>query len=222
MKRRKIIAGIVTALMAENLFAGYPAFVEVEYAAVKQDKEEIFGGQPMKELIGDKKSEIIFKIGYTSENYDSGHIKSKGYIFGWKADVNDEIGFGLGGELGRSFASIPSLGWFIGGQIGYGWQPVKGDVKILSTNATKYGYIIGRPIKHGRFRVDMMKDTDILRSDLTLGLIYSPLKNLSVGIKYRFSYAVYDFEYVGVDNVYSAYTKTVCSNQAVVGLTFHF
>ena len=223
---RTLAKAIVGLILVQCAWAGgerYP-FVEIEYAKVSQESAKIFDEQPMKEIVGDKSSEKILRIGLTSADYMSNHYKHKAYLFAWKGDVNDEVGFGFGGEYGVSLPWSEHLAFVLGGEIGYGWQPVKGDKITLSTNANKIGYIIGLPVKKGRFEGEMLQDTTIIRSDLTLGIVFAPMEHFSVDVKYRLMYGVYDFSYInyGMKKSLNAMTTDIFSHAFVFGVSYHF
>lgn len=199
-----------------NFFVGY------ELGVGSQEDKKIFGEQPVKELVGDRTVEHTLKIGLTN-TFKEGESRARIYGIVWKTpDANDEIGFGIGGAYIASIKNT-NLGFLIAGEIGYGWQETKNKSVILSTNANKVGYIMGKQVSHGTFQGRFLEDNALIRINLQLGLSYRVSKNLSVDCKYQLSRSSYDISYYieGINSLNSI-TKDLYAHTGVIAINFHF
>jgi hypothetical protein len=169
-------------------------YVEYAVSVINEEDKDLWGAQPSDEIIGDKKKEYELRIGLGT---DYGNKRSEIFLLAWKADTNDEVGFGLGGTLTvRSIKFLPDLGFQIGGNVGYGWQPVKNRIFYTSTDANKVGYITNREVHYGKFKAQYTKDTDIWRINLDLGVSYRVSKDITVGARYTLQYLNYALAYI--------------------------
>jgi len=198
-------------------------FVGYEISAGDEEDKKIFGAQPLDELTGDRKTEHTLKIGFSSlpsRNATTG----KAYVFIWKApDCNDEIGFGLGGEAEFPFGA-EDFKFILGGEAGYGWQPVKGDSVTVSTDANKIGYIIGSSVHYGSYAVKFLDDTAIIRINLKLGVQYGISDFLKIEAGYKLSYLNYQLDYLngGAPSIANSIDVDNYAHAAYIGVGFFF
>lgn len=157
---------------------------------------KILGVQPANEIVGEGGTELAIRVGYNGYRKSDNTDLARVYLYAWSNPTrNNEVGFGGGGEYITSpFESIKGLQFLIGGQVGYGWQGVKGDTKRISTSANKLTFI-SDTINMNPTDMTYTEDNYVLRVDLTLGTTYKLSNALSLDFAYVYQYSNYQVEY---------------------------
>ncbi len=186
---------------------------------------KVLSVQPAKEIVGEGGSEIDLRIGLASSRKSDKSEVAKIYLYAWSnPDRNSEVGFGGGGEyIATPFESIKGLQFLIGGQVGYGWQGVKGDTTRISTSANKLSYVTNT-INMNPTDIIYTEDSYVIRADLTLGSTYQVTNNLSLDLAYVYQYSNYQVEYRTAQNavILNAITFDHDSHGLKVGLNYKF
>lgn len=186
---------------------------------------KVLGVQPAKEIVGEGGSEIDLRIGLASSRKSDKSEVAKIYLYAWSnPDRNSEVGFGGGGEyIATPFESIKGLQFLIGGQVGYGWQGVKGDTTRISTSANKLSYVTGT-INMNPTDITYTEDSYAIRVDLTLGSTYQVTNNLSLDLAYVYQFSSYQVEYRTAQNavILNAMNFETDNHGLKVGLNYKF
>ena len=186
---------------------------------------KVLSVQPAKEIVGEGGSEIDLRIGLASSRKSDKSEVAKIYLYAWSnPDRNSEVGFGGGGEyIATPFESIKGLQFLIGGQVGYGWQGVKGDTTRISTSANKLSYVTNT-INMNPTDITYTEDSYAIRVDLTLGSTYQVTNNLSLDLAYVYQYSNYQVEYRTVErsSILNTITFGHDSHGLKVGLNYKF
>lgn len=186
---------------------------------------KVLSVQPAKEIVGEGGSEIDLRIGLASSRKSDKSEVAKIYLYAWNnPDRNSEVGFGGGGEyIFSPLESIKGLQFLIGGQIGYGWQGVKGDTTRISTSANKLSYVTST-INMNPTDITYTEDSYAIRADLTLGSTYQVTNNLSLDLAYVYQFSSYQVEYRTAQNavILNAMTFEQDNHGLKVGLNYKF
>lgn len=176
------------------------SYVSISIAQNSSDTENIFGVQPVGELVGEDGQELQIRYGTYVNNANSNLPMSRVFGYMWtNTEKNNEIGIGLGGEMiGRPFDSL-KLDFILGGQIGYGKQFVSGDRTNISTSMNKLSYVTDAGILNPT-TITYNEDTSVLDIALTLGATYEFSKRTSFDLAYVYKYNQYQVDYTTDEN----------------------
>lgn len=159
-----------------------------------------------------------------SEDVSKGDI----YLLGYSApEKNNELGLGLGaGFRTAPFSDIPKLTLKLAGEAAIGYQPVKGESKVISTNINKLTYvtsIAGFNAHMVPTRITYYDDTYVFALTLSSGIGYELTRNLRLEGDFGYRAAHYQFAY---QNQGSAIVNNLTAQQdqwiSTVGLTYRF
>jgi hypothetical protein len=152
----------------------------------------ILGYQPLSEIVGESGTQYNVKFGIVNETYGM-----RFYGYGWSdPDKNNEIGLGFGGDWGGYiFNSLPSVRSYVGGQIGFGYQPVKGEHTRISTSVNKLSYVTDNVVSTPT-NITYTKDTSVLNIGLVLGFNYYISADWDLDLAYVYTMSKYQFTYV--------------------------
>jgi len=155
------------------------------------EENKILGVQPLSEIVGEGGTEFDLKFGIVTEDK-----AIKVYLFGWSnSDKNNELGLGFGGEWGgHIISSVPKLKLYLGAEMGFGYQPVSGDSKTISTSVNKLTFVTDEAVLTPT-KMTYTEDTTLLNINLILGANYPVTNNVDIDIFYRYSRSQYQFSY---------------------------
>jgi opacity protein-like surface antigen len=202
---------LITAQAEANLFMGASS----EF--VRSENINIFGSQPLNEIVGSNGQTNQLKIGLDMQD-----LRIFGYL--WQNSTkNDEIGCGIGADFVFGELLIPDLKYRVGGQAGYGWQSVAGNQASTSTNMTKVGYIIGNTATQPT-TITYTDDTTVIQIKLNLGLTYQISRNWSIDGGYTFTTNEYGVSYRNNDNpsVLNSINESQHDHSLSVGINYIF
>lgn len=186
---------------------------------------KVLGVQPAKELVGEGGSELSLRFGINAHRNSDNSDLARIYLYAWSnPDRNSEVGFGGGGEyIASPFEYIKGLQFLIGGQVGYGWQGVKGDTTRISTSANKLSYVTGT-INMNPTDIRYTEDSYVLNIALTLGVTYMVTNNLSLDLGYVYQLSNYQVEYRTAQNgvILNAMNFETDNHGLKVGLNYKF
>ena len=193
-----------------NVQKKFKTYVAIENSIVKSENDKLFNMQPISELVGKDGNRRSIRLGmstYENDKYDNDLQKYRVYLFAYNnKEKNDERGWGFGGEfLSYNFEKMPKLGLVFGGEIGFGWQNMKGEQRNVSTSVTKYLFVT---TEQDKLEQDQNKptvavfteDTWKLEAGLNLGLSYQIYKNLQADLDYVLRRNDYQVSYYNIDS----------------------
>ena len=163
------------------------SFLEYSLAQSSAQESQIFGIQPVSEIVGSDSIVHKFKYGTSTE-------RARIFFLGTVApDKNNEMGLGFGGEWHTKITQ--DWDWFIGTEIIFAKQDTAGKSEILSTNANKVNYITDSGISRTPTKMTYNKDTFNFQIGLTLGTTYNISKNLDLVGQYKYGSNNYSIGY---------------------------
>jgi hypothetical protein len=140
----KLLPSIIAiGFIVNSVFAqGYGALC-YHYGNLTTEYKNILQIQPLGEIVGGNSAYHQIRYGISTVNSDN-IGKGDIYLLGYSApEKNNELGVGLGAGVRTSpFISVPKLTLKLAGEAAIGYQPVKGESKVISTNIG-YLYIKG-------------------------------------------------------------------------------
>jgi hypothetical protein len=163
------------------------SFFEYSLAQSSAQESQIFGIQPVSEIVGSDSIVHKFKYGIATE-------RSRIFFLGTVApDKNNEMGLGFGGEWHTKITQ--DWDWFLGTEIIFAKQATSGDSVTLSTNANKVNFVTDQNISRTPTKMTYEKDTFDFQIGLTLGTTYNISKNLDLVGQYKYGANNYSVSY---------------------------
>lgn len=187
---------IVLVFSAAYLHAG-ELFTELTYGYQAVEKADVFGQEPLENIVGGDSTRIEISVGQhyirRSSAADEG-LGSSIFIYGWANDEkkNNELGLGLGMKI-ESHSTDFSL--FLAGKSGVGVQDVKGKRFDLDTNANSMSYVFGGTVQYGDFVGVYTEDTYVVDIELELGANWKMTDHLSAVTSISYLAQWYSFAY---------------------------
>ena len=193
-------------------------FVSVSYVLDSSSETMVLGSQPLDEIVGSGSNRVELKIG-TIARFPDNNLEAKVYTYLWSSpDKNSELGIGIGGDLyGQYLKSVPRLGFFIGGQVGIGYQSVKGDTFQASSSVNKVTFISDKAITDST-TAEYVENNYVLGIGLNVGTTYMISKNLNFDIATFYRLDTYQFKYR--TNEDSEILNSLTAGQDSVGVRF--
>jgi hypothetical protein len=168
------------------------------YGSITTDNAYVMQIQNINEIVGGNSPYHELRYGISSVDINNAS-KADIFLYGYFApDKNSERGGGFGGTFAAApIESLPKMTLKFGGKAGIGWQPVKGDIKTISTNINKLSYVTTSNLSGFYTPTKMIYEEDTLVFNLSLvsGLGYDISKNLKVETEFGYTGAYYQFSY---------------------------
>jgi len=225
---QKILPAITAiGLISSSLFGQSSSALSYHYGNVTTENANVMQIQSLGEIVGGNSTyhQIRYGISMTdTENVSKGDI----YLLGYSApEKNDELGLGLGaGFRTAPFSGIPKLTLNLAGEAAIGYQPVKGESKVISTNINKLTYvtsIAGFNTHKVPTQMTYYDDTYVLAFTLSSGIGYELTRNLRLEGDFGYRAANYQFAY---QNAGSAIVNNLTAQQdqwiSTMGVTYRF
>ena len=218
---------MAVGFMVNSAYAqGYGA-MSYHYGNLTTENKNIMQIQSLSEIVGGNST--YHQIRYGISAVDSDHI-SKGdiYLLGYSApEKNNELGLGLGAGIHTSpFTSLPKLTLKLAGEAAIGYQPVKGESKVISTNINKLAYVMsmnGFNAYKVPTRMTYYDDTYVFALTLSSGIGYELTPNLRLEGDFAYRAGYYQFAY---QNTGSSVVNNLTAKQdqwiSTLGLTYRF
>jgi hypothetical protein len=218
MKTKFAIAAIVaTQILLVSAQAEENVYLSASTEMTSTIKTDIFGGQPLGEIVGQNGLKNVVKLGLDMKDF-------RVYSYLWNnSNKNNEMGLGIGAEFIFGEILVPELKYRVGGSAGYGWQSVKGKTASTSTNMTKVSFITGGT-STGPTTITYTDDTAVIQIALDLGVTYQVSRNWSIDGGYVYTSNAYQFSYRNNDNpsVLNALTSNQNDHAVKFGLNYIF
>lgn len=167
------------------------------YSMTFQKSEEsfIFSKQPVDELVGEGGVQNEIRYGRFTSYSNTGLPTSRVFLYGWQnSEKNNEIGLGFGGDLmGQPFQN-KKINLYLGSQVGFGMQKMKGDTKTISTSLNKLSFVTDKGVLDPT-EATFQDDTYVLQIGLNLGASYEVKKDLFLDVGYIYTYNQYQVDY---------------------------
>ena len=224
----KLYSILVTiGFISSNSFAQSSSALSYHYGNLTTENAYVLQIQNLGEIVGGNSTYHQIRYGMSmtdSEDVSKGDI----YLLGYSApEKNNELGLGLGAGLHVApFTSLPKLTLKLAGEAAIGYQPVKGESKVISTNINKLTYvtsIAGFDAHKVPTRMTYFDDTYVFALTLSSGIGYELTHNLRLEGDFSYRAAHYQFAY---QNQGSAIVNNLTAQQdqwiSTVGLTYRF
>lgn len=195
----KISTLSLASLLSLSCTAWADTALSYHYGSITTSNSYVMQIQNIGEIVGLSSPLHELRYGLATLN-DQGSSRAEAYAFIYTTPrKNDERGFGLGGAIsGAPADSIPKFTLKLGGKVAYGWQPVKGESKVISTNINKLSYVT-TPGVYDAFKTPTKmtyeEDTQLLSLTLVSGMGYDISRNLKIEAELAYSKAYYQFAY---------------------------
>lgn len=117
-------------------------FIEADYQIGANEEDTALEYQPISEIVGEEGSGIELRLGILDYmNFNKKEVTASAWFGAYNLpSKNNEIGLTIGAEIGFP-TGIKELYFTLGGEVGYGWQYVKGDTINISTSETPLSYV---------------------------------------------------------------------------------
>ena len=187
----KTITKIFLTLLVAASAVNAQNFTEITVSQLTSEDSKVFEIQPKSELVGGNSVDYLIKYGITGKK----KIEAKGYLYAeFAPDKNNEMIFGLGGDLINHFDFNPNFSWRFGGRAGVGFQNVKGKTTQTSTSATKVSFVMSED-NYTATTIKYEEDTYLLSIGLVIGFDYQLTKNLKITSDFVYRYDNYQVSY---------------------------
>jgi len=220
MKTLKNALIIGTFVLASTTLCA-ESFIGVSSSINSSEDVKLFDAQPFGEIVGSGGVYNQLQYGITAGEDKKSRIF--GYIWN-NQEKNNEIGFGIGADFVGGTLLTPKLSYLIGGEVGYGWQPVNGDTANVSTNANKLDFVTVQNPVYTPTTITYKDDTAVLEIKLNLGLTYEISNNWTADCIYSYRASNYQVSYVNADSptVLNQMTEKQDNHSLALALNYKF